>query len=87
MACILSVVKNFLGNQKAKNYKEIVENMAEKFRIFSVNMIIKVDFFHSHFEQFPENLGHVSTKQGKYFKKIKIKNKNIKIMDERYQEK
>ena len=67
MSCILRVVRNFLGIQKAKTYSEIVNYMVEKFRVLSVNMIIKVHFFHSHLGQFPENLGHVSTKQGKYF--------------------
>ena len=67
MSCILWVVRNFLDIQKAKTYNEIVNYMIEKFSFLSVNMIIKVHFFHIHLGQFPENLGHVSTKQRKYF--------------------
>ena len=60
----VEVVKNFLGNYRADNYKEIVNNKLGNFRILGTNMSIKVNFLHSHLDQFPENLGDVSDEQG-----------------------
>ena len=40
----VEVVKNFLGIYRAENYKEIVNNMLENFRILGINMNIKVHF-------------------------------------------
>lgn len=44
------VVKIFLGNHKAPNYKLLVENMLVNFKNFSCNMSIKVHFLHSHLD-------------------------------------
>ena len=41
----VEVVKNFLGNYRADNYKEIVNNMLANFRILSISMSIKAHFF------------------------------------------
>ena len=49
----VEVVKNFLGNYRADNYKAIVNNMLGNFRILGINMSIKVHFLHSHLDQFP----------------------------------
>ena len=54
------VVKNFLGNCKADNYKETLNNVLGNFRIFFINMSIKLHSLHSHLE----NLGDVSNEQG-----------------------
>ena len=61
------VVKNFLGNYRAVNYKETVNNMLGNFTILGINMSIKVHFLHSHLDRFPENLGDVSDEQGERF--------------------
>ena len=53
--------------------------MLEKFRILGVNTSIKVHYFYSHLDKFPENLGDVSGKQGEHF------HQDIKIMEERCQ--
>ena len=50
----VEVVKNFLGNYRADNYKEIVNNMLGNFRILGINMTIKVHFLHSHLDGFPK---------------------------------
>ena len=76
---LVEVVKNFLGNQKADNYEELVRNMLENFRILGINMSIKVHFLHNHLDRFPENLGDVSDEQGEIF------HQDIKLMEERYQ--
>ena len=51
------VVKNFLGNFKAENYKELVKNMLSNFRDIGANMSIKIHYLFSHLDCFPTNLG------------------------------
>ena len=43
----VEVVKNFLGNYRAVNYKETVNNMLGNFTILGINMSIKVHFLQS----------------------------------------
>ena len=73
------LVKNFLGNHKALNYVELVENMLTKYQEMGANMSIKVHFLHSHLDRFPENLGDFSEEQGERF------HQDTKVMEERYQ--
>jgi hypothetical protein len=63
------VVKNFLGNKKADNYTQLVENILFHFNMFGCNMSVKVHYLHSHLDRFPENLGDLSEEQGKDFTK------------------
>lgn len=76
---LVSVVENFLGNHKAPNYTEIVQQMLESFRILGANMSIKLHFLHSHLDRFPNNLGDYSEEQGERF------HQDLKVMEERYQ--
>jgi hypothetical protein len=62
-----SVVANFLGNHKDKNYKYIVENMIKKCQCIGVKMSVKLHFLHSHIDYFPENLGDFSEEHGERF--------------------
>ena len=73
------VINNFLGNNRAPNYKEIVNNMLDKFQEFGCNMNLKPHFLNSHLDYFPENLGAVSEEQGERF------HQDIKEMERRYQ--
>ncbi|CAM1301858.1 Uncharacterised protein r2_g1166 [Pycnogonum litorale] len=73
------VVKNFLGNNKAGNYTELVTNMLTAFRNLGCNMSIKMHYLESHMDRFPENLGSMSDKQGERF------HQDIKEMETRYQ--
>lgn len=73
------VVRNFLGNHKAQNYAELVNNMLINFRDLGCNMSIKVHYLHSHLDRFPENLGDMSEEQGERF------HQDIKTMEDRYQ--
>ena len=50
------VVKNFLGNNKARNYTELVNNMLITFRNLGCNMSVKMHYLFSHMDWFPENL-------------------------------
>ena len=61
------VAENFLGNHRAKNYIDIVENMIEAFRRLGNRMSLQLHFLHLHLEFFPENFGAMSNERGKRF--------------------
>jgi hypothetical protein len=61
------VVKSFLGNKKADNYTQLVEDMLFHFNRLGCNMSVKVHYLHSHLDRFPENLGDLSEEQGEIF--------------------
>ena len=44
------VVKNFLGNVRAENYVELVNNMLENFQKAGCRMSLKMHFLHSHLD-------------------------------------
>lgn len=73
------VVKNFLGNNKARNYAELVNNMLTAFRNLGCNMSVKMHYLFSHMDRFPENLGSMSDEQGERF------HQDMKEMETRYQ--
>ena len=58
------VMKNFLGNNKARNYAELV-NMLTAFRNLGYNTSVKMHYLFSHMDRFFENLGSMSDKQGR----------------------
>ncbi|GBP28869.1 hypothetical protein EVAR_24545_1 [Eumeta japonica] len=57
------VVENFLGNHKAPNYEEIVQNMLTNFQTLGANMSIKLHYLRNHLDKFPDNLGNYSEEQ------------------------
>lgn len=62
-----SVCKNFLGNTKSENYRELVEELLTAYHILKCNMSLKLHFLHSHLDFFPENLGAISDEHGERF--------------------
>ena len=66
LGCICESSKNFFGNKKASNYKELVANLLSSFEDIGAKMSIKVHFLHSHLDRFPENLGALSDEQGRW---------------------
>ena len=60
-------MKNFLGNNKATNYAELVNNMPTAFRNLGCSMSVKMHYLFSYMDQFPENLGSMNDKLGKRF--------------------
>jgi len=62
-----SVVKNFLGNLKAPNYREIVGELLQSYQDMGCNMSLKIHFLDSHLDFFPDNLGAVSDEHGERF--------------------
>jgi hypothetical protein len=73
------VAKNVLGNKKADNYTQLVEDMLFHLNRLGCNMSVKFHYLYSHLDCFPRNLGDLSKEQGERF------HKDIKTMEARYQ--
>jgi hypothetical protein len=61
------VSTNFLGNIRAENYKELIENMLSLYHKIGCNMSLQIHILHSHFDFFPDNCGMVSGEHGELF--------------------
>ena len=61
----VSVLREFLGNTKASNYRNLVDVMLQNFQALGARMSIKLHYLFSHLDYFPENFGDVSEEQGK----------------------
>ena len=61
------VVKGFLGNGRAQNYEELVNNPLQSYQNLGCNMSLKIHFLHSHLDLFPENCGAVSNEHVESF--------------------
>lgn len=75
----VAVAQNFLGNHKADNYVELVEEMLVRFKDLGCNMSLKLHYLNSHLHHFQHNLGDLSEEQGERF------HQDIKTMENRYQ--
>jgi hypothetical protein len=42
------VLKGFLGNRRAQDYEELVNNLLESYQKLGCNMSLKIHFLHSH---------------------------------------
>lgn len=73
------VSTNFLGNVRAENYKELVEDMLMQYQKLGCNMSLKIHFLNSHLDFFPDNCGMVSDEHGERF------HQDISTMEQRYQ--
>ena len=58
------VVKGFLGNRRAQNNEELVNNLLQSYQKLGCKMSLKIRFLHSHLDFFPENCGAVSDEHG-----------------------
>jgi len=61
------VVTDFLGNRRADNYKDLVEELLSSYQELGCNMSMKIHFLSSHLDFFLENCGSVSDEQGECF--------------------
>ena len=73
------MIREFLGNTKTSNYRNLVDMMLENFQALDGRISIKLHYVFSHLDYFPENFGDVSKKQGEGF------HQDIRTMEERYQ--
>lgn len=75
----IELKKNFFGNFKAQNHKQLVENLVESFEKIGCLMSLKLHFMDSHADRFPANVGDFSEEQGERF------HQDLKDMEKRYQ--
>jgi len=68
-----------LGNRRAQNYEELVNNLLQSYQKLSCNMSLKIPFLHSHLDFFPEDCGAVSDEHGEHF------HQDVSSMEKRYQ--
>ena len=61
------VVHNFLGNHRADNYVELVDNLITAYQHLGCRMSLKIHFLHSHLTFFPSNMGALSDEHGQRF--------------------
>ena len=74
---LTEVIESFLGNKKAENYKDRLEELLSSSEEMGGNMSIKLHYLESHAGKFPQNLGSISEEQGERF------HQDIKTMEER----
>jgi len=61
------VATGFLGNRRADNYKELLEELLPSYQELGCNMSVKIHFLSFHLDFFPENCGSVSDEHREYF--------------------
>lgn len=74
-----AVVNGFLGNNKAKNYKQLVSDLLTSYKNMGCRQSLKIHLLDGHLDFFPENLGDVSDEQGERF------HQDIAAIERRYQ--
>ena len=75
------ICKDFLGNHKAADHQDFVQDLLTSYKAMGCNMSLKIHFLESHLDFFPENLGVVSDENGERF------HQDILAMEKRYQDK
>jgi len=73
------LVKGFLGNRRAQNYEELINNLLQRCQKLGCNMSLKIHFHHTHLDFFPENCDAVCDERGERF------HQDIFSMEKRYQ--
>ncbi|MGH0179042.1 UNVERIFIED_CONTAM: hypothetical protein FKN15_002173 [Acipenser sinensis] len=63
----VAVVRGFLGNHKAENYVELVENLVKNYGTMGCRMSLKVHILDAHLDKFKENMRAYSEEQGERF--------------------
>jgi hypothetical protein len=74
----VAVVHGFLGNQRAENYRKLIENLVKTYQRMGCRMSLKLHVLHAHLDEFKENLGHYSEEHGERF------HQDIRSFEERY---
>jgi hypothetical protein len=64
---IWKTLQNFLGNKKAENYSDILQELISSYSAVRCNRSLKLHFLHSNLNSFPENMGAISSKHGERF--------------------
>jgi len=61
------ICKDFIGNHKAANCQDVVQDLLTSYKAVGCNMSLKIHFLESHLHFSPENLGEVSDEHGERF--------------------
>ena len=61
------ICKDFLGNHKAANCQDVVQDLLTSYRALGYNLSPKNYFLESYLDFFPENLGEVGDEHGERF--------------------
>ena len=72
------VSNGFLGNFKAANFRELVQDLMDSYEQLGCNMSLKMHFLFSHLDFFPLNCGDVSDEHGERC------HQEISVMERRY---
>ena len=73
------VSTNFLGNIRAENYKELIEDILSLYHKLDCDMSLKIHMLHSHLDFFRHNYGMFSDEHGEGFvRKLQRWRKDIK---------
>lgn len=64
---LTAVIQQFLGINRAPNYKQLVADILDAFQKLGCRMSVKMHFLHSHLDYFPDNYGKYSEEQGERF--------------------
>ena len=70
-----AVTRNFFGNKKAANFKELLQELLSSFETMGCNMSIKLHYLKSHSDEFPKNLGEIAqrrTSVSNFIKTLKL---------------
>ena len=73
------IYMDFLGNHKAVNCQDVVQDLLTLYKAMGCNMSLKIHFLESHLDFFPENLDKVSDEHCERF------HQDILAMEKRYQ--
>lgn len=73
------VVQWFFDNKRSDNYKKLIENLMQNYRVLGCRMSVKMHYLFSHINFFRPNLGDVSEEHGEQF------HQDIQLMERRYQ--
>jgi len=73
------ICKDFLGNHKAANYQDVVQDLLTSHKAMGCNMSLQIHFLEQHLNFFPENIEKVSGEHGERF------HHDIMAMEKRYQ--
>lgn len=64
------VIRKVLGNQRAENWRVLVEGMLDAFEIIGVNMSLKIHFLHHHQDTFDTQMPSESDEHGERFHQV-----------------
>ena len=78
MENFVSVVKGFLGNHKADDFREIVEKLVDTYEKMGCRMSLKLHILHSHIDEFKDNMSDYSEEKDERF------HYEVKLFEVRY---